>query len=197
MGLIGDDAKFQISTNPLNTIFDAKRLIGRRFSDSCVQDDMKFLPFVIIQGKDDKPLIQVTYKGENKLFSPEETSYSMLLMKMKTISEKYLKREVKNVVITVPAYFNDAQKRATKDASMIAGLNVMRVINEPIAVAITYGFHDIFTGERRILVFDLGGGTFDVSFLSVQKGNIIVKAVRGDMHLGGQDFDNKMLKYCV
>ncbi|GLJ47056.1 hypothetical protein SUGI_0993550 [Cryptomeria japonica] len=182
--LIGDDAKLQISTNPLNTVFDVKRLIGRRFFYSCVQDDMKFLPFVIIQGKDDKPLIQVIYKGENKLFSPEEISYSMLLMKMKTISEKCLKSKVKNAVITVSAYFNDAQKRATKDASMIAGLNVMRVINEPMTAAITYGFHDVFTGERRILVFDLGAGTFDVSVISVQKGKIIVKAVRGDMHLG-------------
>ncbi|GLJ47049.1 hypothetical protein SUGI_0993480 [Cryptomeria japonica] len=121
----------------------------------------------------------------------------MLLMKMKSISEKYLKCEVKNAVITVPAYFNDAQKRATKDVGMIAGLNVMRIINEPTAAAITYGFHDVFVGERSILVFDFGGGTFDVSALSVQKGKIVVKAVRGDMHLGGQDFDNIMLKYCV
>ncbi|GLJ47059.1 hypothetical protein SUGI_0993580 [Cryptomeria japonica] len=193
--LIGDAAKNQIATNPLNTVFDAKRLIGRRFSDSCVQQDIKLWPFVI-EEVDDKPLIKVTYKGETKLFAPEEIS-SMLLMKMQTISERYLKCEVKNAVITVPAYFNDAQKRATKDAGKIAGLNVMRIINEPTAAAITYGFHDVFTGERSVLVFDLGGGTFDVSVLSVQKGFIAVKAVRGDMHLGGQDFDNRMLNFCI
>ncbi|XP_057818610.1 heat shock cognate 70 kDa protein [Cryptomeria japonica] len=193
--LIGDAAKNQIATNPLNTVFDAKRLIGRRFSDPCVQQDIILWPFVI-EEVNDKPLIQVTYKGETKLFAPEEIS-AMLLMKMKTISESYLKCEVKNAFITVPAYFNDAQKRATKDASVIAGLNVMRIINEPTAAAITYGFHDVFTGERSVLVFDLGGGTFDVSVLSVQKGLIAVKAVRGDMHLGGQDFDNRMLNFCV
>ncbi|XP_057818655.2 heat shock cognate 70 kDa protein [Cryptomeria japonica] len=194
--LIGDAAKNQIATNPVNTVFDAKRLIGRRFSDSCVHDDIKFWPFTVIQGKDDKPVIQVTHKEETKLFAPEEIS-SMLLMKMKTISERYLKYEVKNAVITVPAYFNDAQKRATKDAGKIAGLNVMRIINEPTAAAISYGFHDAFTGEKNVVVFDLGGGTFDVSVLSVQKGKIVVKAVNGDMHLGGQDFDNRMLNYCV
>ncbi|GLJ47044.1 hypothetical protein SUGI_0993410 [Cryptomeria japonica] len=194
--LIGDAARNQIATNPVNTIFDAKRLIGRRFSDPCVQDDMKFWPFTVVQGKDDKPLVQVTYKGETELYAPEKIS-SMLLEKMKTISEKYLQCEVKNAVITVPAYFNDAQKRATKNAGMLAGLNVMRIINEPTAAAITYGFHDAFSGERNIVVFDLGGGTFDVSVLSVQKGKIAVKAVRGDMHLGGQDFDNRMLNYCV
>ncbi|KAH9299380.1 hypothetical protein KI387_031062 [Taxus chinensis] len=194
--LIGDAAKFQISTNPTNTVFDAKRLIGRRFSDPCVQADIKLWPFTVVEGKDDKPMIQLTYKGEKKLFAAEEIS-SMLLHKMKAIADQYLKCDIKDAVITVPAYFNDSQKRATRDAGKIAGINVMRIINEPTAAAMTYGFSDAFTGKRTVLVFDLGGGTFDVAVLSVEKGKIAVKAVGGDMHLGGEDFDNRMLNFCV
>ncbi|XP_057846098.1 heat shock cognate 70 kDa protein isoform X1 [Cryptomeria japonica] len=194
--LVGDAAKFQISTNPTNTVFDVKRLIGRTYNDPSVQSDKQLWPFTVIPGKNDKPMVEVTYKGEKRLFAAEEIS-SMVLVKMKTIAEQYLQCGVKKAVITVPAYFNDSQKRATKDAGKIAGLDVMRIINEPTAAAITYGFDALEEGTRNILVFDLGGGTFDVSIVTVERGKVEVKAVGGDMHLGGGDFDNRMLNYCV
>ena len=191
--LIGDAAKNQVAMNPENTVFDAKRLIGRKFDDPSVQSDMKHWPFKLLRGPEGKPIIQVQYKGETKTFSPEEIS-SMVLTKMKQIAEAYLGKEVKNAVITVPAYFNDSQRQATKDAGTIAGLNVMRIINEPTAAAIAYGL-DQKGGEKNILIFDLGGGTFDVSLLSIEDGIFEVKATAGDTHLGGEDFDNRMVEH--
>ena len=191
--LIGDAAKNQVAMNPHNTVFDAKRLIGRKFDDPSVQSDMKHWPFTLLSGTEGKPMIQVEYKGETKTFSAEEIS-SMVLTKMKQIAEAYLGKEVKNAVITVPAYFNDSQRQATKDAGTIAGLNVMRIINEPTAAAIAYGL-DQKGGEKNILIFDLGGGTFDVSLLSIEDGIFEVKATAGDTHLGGEDFDNRLVEY--
>ena len=191
--LIGDAAKNQVAMNPENTVFDAKRLIGRKFDDPSVQSDMKHWPFKLISGTDGKPTIRVQYKGESKTFSAEEIS-SMVLTKMKQIAEAYLGKEVKNAVITVPAYFNDSQRQATKDAGTIAGLNVMRIINEPTAAAIAYGL-DQKGGEKNILIFDLGGGTFDVSLLSIEDGIFEVKATAGDTHLGGEDFDNRLVEF--
>lgn len=194
--LVGDGAKYQVATNPHNTVFDVKRLIGRRFSDLDVQSDMKLWPFTVVSGDNGKPLIQVEYKGQTKEFAAEEIS-SMVLLKMKMIAEAYLQSDVKNAVVTVPAYFSDSQRKATKDAAVIAGLNVMRIINEPTAAAIAYGFSTHCTEKKTILIFDLGGGTFDVSILTVESGKFEVKVVGGDMHLGGEDFDNRMLNYCV
>jgi L1 cell adhesion molecule like protein len=191
--LIGDAAKSQVSMNPENTVFDAKRLIGRKFSDPIVQADMKHWPFKVIAGPGDKPLIEVMYRGEKKQFAPEEIS-SMVLVKMKETAEAYLGREVKNAVITVPAYFNDSQRLATKDAGTIAGMNVLRIINEPTAAAIAYGL-DKKGGEQNILIFDLGGGTFDVSLLTIEEGIFEVKATAGDTHLGGEDFDNRLVDH--
>jgi len=191
--LIGDAAKNQVAMNAANTVFDAKRLIGRKFSDSVVQTDMKHWPFTVVEGAASKPSIQVNYKGEVKQFAAEEIS-SMVLMKMKEISEAYLGREVKNAVITVPAYFNDSQRQATKDAGVIAGMNVLRIINEPTAAAIAYGL-DKKGSEKNVLIFDLGGGTFDVSLLTIEEGIFEVKATAGDTHLGGEDFDNRMVEY--
>jgi len=191
--LIGDAAKNQVAMNASNTVFDAKRLIGRKFSDTVVQSDLKHWPFTVISGVGGKPMIQVTYKGEVKQFAAEEIS-SMVLIKMKEISEAYLGREVKNAVITVPAYFNDAQRQATKDAGVISGLNVLRIINEPTAAAIAYGL-DKKGKEKNVLIFDLGGGTFDVSLLTIEEGIFEVKATAGDTHLGGEDFDNRLVEY--
>ena len=191
--LIGDAAKNQVAMNASNTVFDAKRLIGRRFQDSVVQADMKHWPFRVLEGAGGKPSIQVNFKGEVKQFAPEEIS-SMVLMKMKEVAESYLGREVKNAVITVPAYFNDSQRQATKDAGVIAGLNVMRIINEPTAAAIAYGL-DKKGREKNVLIFDLGGGTFDVSLLTIEEGIFEVKATAGDTHLGGEDFDNRLVEY--
>ena len=191
--LIGDAAKNQVAMNAANTVFDAKRLIGRKFNEPAVQSDMKHWPFTVIDGAAGKPTIQVQYKGEVKQFAAEEIS-SMVLMKMKEISEAYLGREVKNAVITVPAYFNDSQRQATKDAGVIAGLNVLRIINEPTAAAIAYGL-DKKGSEKNVLIFDLGGGTFDVSLLTIEEGIFEVKATAGDTHLGGEDFDNRMVEY--
>jgi len=191
--LIGDAAKSQVSMNPENTVFDAKRLIGRKFSDPIVQADMKHWPFKVVSGPGDKPLIEVLYKGEKKQFAPEEIS-SMVLVKMKETAEAFLGKEVKNAVVTVPAYFNDSQRLATKDAGTIAGLNVLRIINEPTAAAIAYGL-DKKGGEQNILIFDLGGGTFDVSLLTIEEGIFEVKATAGDTHLGGEDFDNRLVDY--
>jgi L1 cell adhesion molecule like protein len=191
--LIGDAAKNQVAMNAANTVFDAKRLIGRKFGDSVVQSDLKHWPFTIIDGPANKPIIQVTFKDEVKQFAAEEVS-SMVLLKMKEISEAYLGREVKNAVVTVPAYFNDSQRQATKDAGVIAGLNVLRIINEPTAAAIAYGL-DKKGAEKNVLIFDLGGGTFDVSLLTIEEGIFEVKATAGDTHLGGEDFDNRMVEY--
>jgi len=166
--------------NPTNTIFDAKRMIGRTMND--LKQDMKHWPFKVVEGKSNQPNVQVTYKGEEKTFSPEEIS-SMVLIKMKEIAEAYLGKEVKNAVITVPAYFNDSQRQSTKDAGAIAGLNILRIINEPTAAAIAYGLDK--KDEQNILIFDLGGGTFDVSILSIDEGIFEVKATAGDTHLGG------------
>ncbi|KAJ2294326.1 Hsp70 chaperone [Coemansia sp. RSA 1797] len=191
--LIGDAAKNQVAMNPYNTVFDAKRLIGRRFDDSEVQSDMKHWPFKIIS-KDGKPVIQVDFKGESKQFTPEEIS-SMVLIKMRETAEAFLGSEVKDAVVTVPAYFNDSQRQATKDAGLIAGLNVLRIINEPTAAAIAYGLDKKGTGEMNVLIFDLGGGTFDVSLLSIEDGIFEVKATAGDTHLGGEDFDNRLVNH--
>ena len=194
--LIGTEAKLQSSTNPENTIYDAKRLIGREYSDETVQRDMKIWPFKVVS-KGGKPNISATWKGEEKTFTPEEIS-AMILTRMRDTAEAYLGEKVKHAVITVPAYFNDAQRQATKDAGRIAGLDVMRIINEPTAAAIAYGLdkRDV-EEERNILVFDLGGGTFDVSLLTLDGGIFEVKATAGDTHLGGEDFDNNMVKHCL
>ncbi|KAI6173056.1 Heat shock protein 70-C [Aphelenchoides besseyi] len=192
--LIGDAAKNQLTSNPENTIFDAKRLIGREFSDKTVQEDLKLWPFKV-NNKGNKPQVQVKVGNEDKGFLPEEIS-AMVLIKMKEIAEAYLGSEVKHAVVTVPAYFNDAQRQATKDAGTIAGLNVVRIINEPTAAAIAYGL-DKKEGERNILVFDLGGGTFDVSLLTIDNGVFEVLATSGDTHLGGEDFDNRVMEYFI
>ncbi|NP_001072429.1 heat shock protein family A (Hsp70) member 1 like [Xenopus tropicalis] len=193
--LIGDAAKNQVALNPHNTVFDAKRLIGRKYDEPVVQSDMKHWPFKVISDGG-KPKVTVEYKGEGKSFSPEEIS-SMVLTKMKETAEAYLGYKVTNAVITVPAYFNDSQRQATKDAGVIAGLNVLRIINEPTAAAIAYGLDKSGRGERNILIFDLGGGTFDVSILTIDDGIFEVKATAGDTHLGGEDFDNCMVNHFV
>lgn len=194
--LIGEAAVNQAARNPQNTIFDAKRLIGRKFSESVVQSDMRHWPFKVIQKPGDKPAIEVEFKGEIKTFSAEEIS-AMVLMKMKETAESFIGETVKNAVITVPAYFNDSQRQATKDAGTIAGLNVIRIINEPTAAAIAYGLDKQEKHEVNVLIFDLGGGTFDVSLLSIEEGVFEVKATAGDTHLGGEDFDNRMVQFCV
>ncbi|GFO04678.1 heat-shock protein 70 [Plakobranchus ocellatus] len=194
--LVGDPARNQAALNPANTIFDAKRLIGRKFNDSTVQSDMMHWPFKVAQ-VDSRPKIKAEYKGEQKLFAPEEIS-SMVLSKMKETAEAYLGQNVRDAVITVPAYFNDAQRQATKDAGAIAGLNVLRIINEPTAAALAYGLDKGQRGEKHVLIFDLGGGTFDVSILSIDEGSMFeVKATAGDTHLGGEDFDNRLVNHFV
>nr|CAD2183717.1 unnamed protein product [Meloidogyne enterolobii] len=189
--LIGDAAKNQVAMNPSNTVFDAKRLIGRKFDDPDVQSDMKHWPFKVIQGEGARPKIQVEVKGEMKAFFPEEVS-AMVLTKMKETAEAFLGQTVKDAVITVPSYFNDSQRQATKDAGAISGLNVLRIINEPTAAAITYGFDKKGQGERNVLIFDLGGGTFDVYIFSKENGIFEVKSTAGDTHLGGEESDNRM-----
>jgi len=193
--LIGDAAKNQVAMNPSNTIFDAKRLIGRKFDDPVIQADMKHWPFEV-RNFESKPKIEVTYKDEKKTFFPEEIS-SMVLTKMKETAEAYLGKTVTNAVITVPAYFNDSQRQATKDAGTISGMNVLRIINEPTAAAIAYGLDKKAVGERNVLIFDLGGGTFDVSILSIDDGIFEVKSTAGDTHLGGEDFDNRLVNHFV
>ena len=189
--LVGEGAKNQGSLNPHNTVFDVKRLIGRSFNDDTVKKDSSLMPYKLVN-KDGKPHIEVLVKGEKKIVSPEEVS-AMVLQKMKTIAEEYLGKPVKNAVVTVPAYFNDAQRQATKDAGTIAGLNVLRIINEPTAAAIAYGLDQ--KQEQNILVFDLGGGTFDVSVLTIDGGVFEVIATNGDTHLGGEDFDQRVMQY--
>jgi len=193
--LIGDAAKNQVARNPENTVFDAKRLIGRKFADPIVQSDIKLWPFKVSAGTGDKPMIEVHYMGEDKKFHAEEIS-SMVLVKMKETAEAYLGTKVNDAVVTVPAYFNDSQRQATKDAGSIAGLNVLRIINEPTAAAIAYGLDKKASGERNVLIFDMGGGTFDVSILTIEDGIFEVKATAGDTHLGGEDFDNRVVDFC-
>ena len=194
--LIGESAKNQASRNPENTIFEAKRLIGRKFSDKVVQDDMRLWPFKVVCKPGDKPAFEVTFKGETKTFTPEEIS-AMILTKMKETAEAFLGTTVNDAVVTVPAYFNDSQRQATKDAGKIAGLNVLRIINEPTAAAIAYGLDKNLSKEAAVLIFDLGGGTFDVSLLMIEEGIFEVKATAGDTHLGGEDFDNRLVSYCA
>ncbi|OIR58382.1 MAG: heat shock protein 70 [Amphiamblys sp. WSBS2006] len=191
--LIGEAAKNQAAMNALNTVFDAKRLIGRRFGDKEVQDDMKHWSFKVIE-KNDKPCMEVEFKGETKSFTAEEIS-AMILMKMKQVAETYIGQPVTKAVVTVPAYFNDSQRQATKDAGMIAELEVLRIINEPTAAAIAYGLDKQHLKERNVLIFDLGGGTFDVSLLAIDEGIFEVKATAGDTHLGGEDFDNRLVAH--
>ena len=191
--LVGDAAKHQSAANPENTIFDVKRLVGRRYDDPSVQADLKHFPYKVVN-KENKPMIQVKIKDETRLFTPEEVS-AMVLQKMKEVAENYLGRKVTHAVVTVPAYFNDMQRQATKDAGTIAGLKVMRIINEPTAAAIAYGLDK--KGEKNVLVFDLGGGTFDVSLLSIEDGVFEVLATNGDTHLGGEDFDARVSQHLV
>ncbi|XP_055947699.1 heat shock protein 70 B2-like [Argiope bruennichi] len=194
--LIGDAAKSQVALNPENTVFDAKRLIGRKFDDPKIQQDLKHWPFKVVN-QGGKPKISVEFKGERKLFNPEEIS-AMVLTKMKETAEMYLGQKVTDAVITVPAYFNDSQRQATKDAGKIAGLNVLRIINEPTAAALAYGLDKNLQGEKNVLIFDLGGGTFDVSILTIDEGSLFeVRSTAGDTHLGGEDFDNRMVAHFV
>ena len=194
--LIGDAAKQQVARNPEGSIFDAKRLIGRRYDDSVVQSDKKHWPFAVVN-RNGKPHIRVPVKGEDKVLTPEEVS-AMVLTKMKETAEAYLGQKVKDAVITVPAYFNDSQRQATKDAGHIAGLNVKRIINEPTAAALAYGLDKSIQDEKNVLIFDLGGGTFDVSILTITEGSVFeVKSTAGDTHLGGEDFDNRMVDHFV
>jgi len=192
--LIGDSAKNQLTSNPANTVFDAKRLIGRMYADKAVQSDKKFFPFKVVE-KSQKPHIEVeTAEGKKQAFTPEEIS-AMVLTKMKKTAEEYLGTTVTHAVVTVPAYFNDAQRQATKDAGTIAGLQIMRIINEPTAAAIAYGLDKDKEGEKNVLVFDLGGGTFDVSLLTIDSGVFEVLATNGDTHLGGEDFDQRVMDH--
>merc|ERR1712113_1010656 len=193
--LIGDPAKNQVAMNPTNTVFDVKRLIGRKYNDPMVASDKKHWPFELIC-EGDRPRIQVDCRGEKKAFFPEEIS-SMILSKMKETAEAYLGNTITDAVVTVPAYFNDSQRQATKDAGVIAGLNVLRIINEPTAAAIAYGLDKKkgSTAESNVLIFDLGGGTFDVSILTIEDGIFEVKSTAGDTHLGGEDFDNRMVDH--
>ena len=194
--LIGEAAKNQATLNPNNTIFDAKRLIGRSFDDPTVQSDRKNWPFQVIN-ESGRPKFRVQSKETWKTFTPEEIS-SMVLTKMKETAEAYLGQTVKDAVITVPAYFNDSQRQATKDAGMIAGLNVKRIINEPTAAALAYGLDKNLSGEKNVLIFDLGGGTFDVSILTIDDGSLFeVRSTAGDTHLGGEDIDNRMVNHFV
>jgi len=193
--LIGEAAKSAAASNPLNTVFDAKRLIGQKFDDPKVQSDIKHLSYKVVKDQD-KPMINVDFRGESKTFSPEEIS-SMILSKMKETAEAYLGETVTDAVVTVPAYFNDSQRQATKDAGVIAGLNILRIINEPTAAAIAYGLDNKSSTDKNILIFDCGGGTFDVSILSIEDSIFEVKATAGDTHLGGEDFDTKLVEYFI
>lgn len=194
--LIGDAAKNQASSNPHHTVFDVKRLIGRKFSDPSVKKDAKLFPFKVVAGQQDKPMVEVQQGKEVKVLAPEEVS-AMVLRKLKETAEAYLGESVSHAVVTVPAYFNDAQRQATKDAGTIAGLTVERVLNEPTAAAIAYGLDRSSNAEENILVFDLGGGTFDVTLLTIDDGVFEVKATAGDTHLGGEDFDQRMMDHCI
>jgi heat shock protein 1/8 len=192
--LVGDAAKNQATMNPENTVYDAKRLIGRRFDDPIVQGDMKLWSYNVVNDGNNRPKVKVNYKGEEKMFYPEEVS-AMVLGKMKEIAEAYLGEEVKDAVITVPAYFGDSQRQATKDAGAIAGLNVLRIVNEPTAAAIAYGIDNKSKVEKKALIFDLGGGTFDVTVMSIDEGLFEVISTGGDAHLGGEDIDNRLVEH--
>eukprot|EP00538_Stauroneis_constricta_P011415 CAMPEP_0119564932 /NCGR_PEP_ID=MMETSP1352-20130426/28422_1 /TAXON_ID=265584 /ORGANISM="Stauroneis constricta, Strain CCMP1120" /LENGTH=659 /DNA_ID=CAMNT_0007613747 /DNA_START=74 /DNA_END=2053 /DNA_ORIENTATION=+ len=192
--LVGDAAKNQATINPENTVFDVKRLIGRKYSDKSVQSDKKLVPYAIVSDKD-KPVIEIEVDGKKSTYAPEEIS-AMVLQKMKLTAETFLGKEIKNAVVTVPAYFNDAQRQATKDAGTISGMKVERIINEPTAAAIAYGM-DKTGGESNVLVFDLGGGTFDVTLLTIDNGVFEVLATNGDTHLGGEDFDQRVMQYFI
>jgi heat shock protein 5 len=192
--IVGDGAKNQATINPENTVFDVKRLIGRKYSDKSVQSDKKLVPYEIVS-QQDKPFVEVTVAGKTSKYAPEEIS-AMILSKMKGTAEIFLGKEINNAVVTVPAYFNDAQRQATKDAGTIAGLKVERIINEPTAAAIAYGM-DKTGGEANVLVFDLGGGTFDVTLLTIDSGVFEVLATNGDTHLGGEDFDQRVMQYFI
>ena len=194
-GRIGDAARNQIERNYANTVYAVKRLMGRRFGEEIVQKDKAILSYEVVADSHGRAGVQVNYKGEQKIFKPEEIS-AMILTKMKEIAEAYLNQKVVNAVVTVPAYFNDAQRQATKDAGTISGLNVVRILNEPTAAAIAYGL-DKGEGEKKVLVFDLGGGTFDVSLLTIDQGFFEVKATNGDTHLGGEDFDNRIIEHFI
>lgn len=194
--LVGDGAKNQVSSNPLNTVYDAKRMIGRKFSDAMVQKELVNFSYKVAPDTTDKPVIHVEYMGEAKKFYAEEIS-SMILSKMKDVAESYLGEPVKDAVVTVPAYFNDSQRQATKDAGAIAGLNVLRIINEPTAASIAYGLEKRSSKETNILVFDCGGGTHDISLVSIEDGVFEVKATAGDTHLGGEDFDTRIADFFV
>ena len=195
--LVGDAAKNQVTRNPNNTVFDAKRLIGRKYEEREVQDDIKLWPFKVVKDpKSDRPQIQIVYQKQEKKFFAEEIS-AMVLQKLKQTATDFLGKEVKDAIVTVPAYFNDSQRQATKDAGTISGLNVLRIINEPTAAAIAYGLDKKSTKEENVLIFDLGGGTFDVSLLSLEDGLFEVKATNGNTHLGGEDFDNRLVEYCA
>jgi heat shock protein 1/8 len=195
--LVGDAAKNQVTRNPTNTVFDAKRLIGRKFVDSIVQEDIRLWPFKVEkEDKGERPVIVINFKGETKKFFAEEIS-AMVLTKMRQTASDYLGGEVKDAIVTVPAYFSDAQRQATKDAGTISGLNVLRIINEPTAAAIAYGLDKKFKTERNVLIFDLGGGTFDVSVLSLEEGLFEVRSTNGHTHLGGEDFDNRLVEFCA
>jgi L1 cell adhesion molecule like protein len=195
--LIGQPAKSQAALNTRNTVYDAKRLIGRKFSDKIVKDDMKYYSFDVVGDSEDRPQIKIQLDGkEAEKYYPEQIS-AMILEKMKNIAENYIGQKVTKAVITVPAYFNDAQRKATQDAGRIAGLDVLRVVNEPTAAAMAYGMDKNFNGERNVLVFDLGGGTFDVTLLTIDDGIFEVKATAGDTHLGGEDFDSRLVDHCL
>ncbi|KAJ2262094.1 Heat shock protein ssb1, partial [Coemansia sp. RSA 371] len=191
--LVGDAAKNQSAMNPHNTVFDAKRLIGRRFDDPAVKQDTLNWPFKVVEKKE-QPFIEVQFQGETKTYSPQEIS-AMVLTKMKEVAEAKLGKTVTKAVVTVPAYFNDAQRNATKDAGTISGMDVLRIINEPTAAAIAYGLDSKQKEERKVLIYDLGGGTFDVSLLTIAGGIFTVKATAGDTHLGGEDFDNTLVEH--
>ncbi len=194
--LVGESAKNQYNMNPENTIFDVKRFMGQKFQDQSVQNEMKHMPYEVFAGKNNNPTLRVHYKNEKTDFSPQEIS-AFILEKMKSTAESYLGKEVKNAVITVPAYFNDAQRQATKDAGSICGLNVLRIINEPTAAAIAYGLDKKSETEQNIIIYDVGGGTLDVTLLSVDDGIFEVKATSGDTHLGGEDFDHNMMSFFI
>ena len=194
--IVGIGAKTQVGYNPENTVYDSKRLIGRFYNDPAIQQDLKHWPFKVKEGDKGKPLICIKYKDEDKEFTPEEIS-AMILTKMKEIAETFLGFPITRAVITVPAYFNDAQRRATKDAGLIAGLQVERIINEPTAAAMAYGLDKNDGVERNVLIFDLGGGTLDTSLLTIDNGLFQVKATSGNTYLGGEDFDNKLVTWCL
>ncbi|XP_067934497.1 heat shock protein 70 A1-like [Watersipora subatra] len=192
--LIGDAAKNQVAMNPTNTVFDAKRLIGRKFGDESIQNDMKHWPFKVVNDGG-KPKVEVEYQGEKKVLSPEEVS-AMVLTSMKETAEAYLGEKVTEAVVTVPAYFNDSQRQSTKDAGVIAGLNVKRIINEPTAAALAYGLDKNLQADKNVLIIDLGGGTFDVSILTIAEGSMFeVRSTAGNTHLGGEDFDNRLVEH--